>query len=122
MHFMLWFGSFGITQSLGYWQVFMKFCKHLLGVELNYNNAMVYIESGCLPLRFVRIRFKLLRTTNCILKSYYANLTIDCKAKRLCSNLAAFFRLDLYNIGLYYYVNTKNTLCSINIFQLQRKQ
>lgn len=84
----------------------MKFCKRLLGVKSNCNNAMVYIELGCLPLRCVRsIRtikywFKLLGTTNCILKSCYVNLTIDCKAKRSCSNWAAFIRSELYSIGL----------------------
>lgn len=84
----------------------MKFCKRLLGVKANCNNAMVYIELGCLPLRCVRIIrmikywFKLLGTTNCILKFCYVNLTIDCKAKRSCSNWAAFIRSELYSIGL----------------------
>lgn len=106
-------------------KVFMKFCKRLLGVKSNCNNAMVYIELGCLPLRSVRIIrivkywFKLLGTTNCILKSCHLNLTIDCtKAKRSCSNWAAFIRSELYSIGLIVnYRNTKNTLCSKNIFQ-----
>lgn len=88
-------------------KVFMKFYKRLLGVKSNCNNAMVYIELGCLPLRSVRIIrivkywFKLLGTTNCILKSCHVNLTIDCtKAKRSCSNWAAFIRSELYSIGL----------------------
>ena len=64
-------------------KVHLDFCKNILGVTRRTNDVMVYIETGRIPLRFVRLIrmfkfwFKLFASENCILREIYSVMLIE---------------------------------------------
>ena len=94
--------------------------KDLSSVKNSTNSALVYMETGRLPLStYRRIRmfkywFKLLSTDNCILKSMYNVLLTACESGRNFKlNWVNFIKTELNALGLGYMWSFQDQL-SIN--------
>ena len=101
-------------------KIHVKYCKRLLSVKNSTNSALVYMETGRLPLStYRRIRmfkywFKLLSTDNCILKSMYNVLLTACESGRNFKlNWVNFIKTELNALGLGYMWSFQDQL-SIN--------
>ena len=66
-------------------KIHLDFLRYVLGVRRNTNRVMLYFETGRLPLHIKRIIrmfkywFKLLQTSNCVLKPAYEFLHSECE-------------------------------------------
>ena len=92
-----------------------------MGVRRNTNRVMLYFETGRMPLYIKRIIrkywFKLLQTSNCVLKAAYDFLHSECENSnfRGC-NWASNIKNQLFNLGLNYmwldqYNNLDSRVC-----------
>ena len=76
----------GYTKSKQLERIHLKFCKNILNVKLSTSNVGVYGELGRYPLylcrftRLVKYWFKLIYTSNCVLKTAYMLSLNDCIA------------------------------------------
>ena len=101
-------------------RVHMNYCKNILGVKLSTNNVMIYQELGRLPLIFARkckifkYWFKLLNTSNCILKNCYNYLYCDLERcpNNKC-NWLYFIKNELFLIGLGDVWYSQNLICDL---------
>ena len=98
-------------------KVHLDFCKNILGVTRRTNNVMVYIETGRLPLRFVRLIrmfkfwFKLLTSENCILREIYSVMFNECENPTPPRNNWLFnIKEELSRLGLAYLWHEQKTL------------
>ena len=90
-------------------KIHVKYCKRLLSIKNSTNSALVYMETGRLPLythrkiRMFKYWFKLLNTDNCILKTMYNVLLTACDSGRnLKLNWVNFIKTELNALGLSY--------------------
>ena len=88
-------------------RIHLNYCKNILKVKSTTNNVMVYYELGRLPLLYTRkcrifkYWFKLLCTTNCILKNCYNFLydeLLKCPSNK--TNWLYFIKNELLRVGL----------------------
>ena len=104
-------------------KIHLDFLRYVLGVRRNTNRVMLYFETGRLPLHIKRIIrmfkywFKLLQTSNCVLKAAYDFLQSECENPnfRGC-NWASNIKNQLFNLGLNYmwldqYNNLDSRVC-----------
>ena len=90
-------------------KVHLDFCKNLLGVSRRTNNVLIYIETGRMPLKYVRLIrmfkfwFKLLNSNNCILSEIYSSMFDDCENNNVrCNNWLHYIKQELSLLGLGY--------------------
>ena len=110
-------------------KVHLDFCKNILGVTRRTNNVMVYIETGRLPLRFVRLIrmfkfwFKLLTSENCILREIYSAMLIECENPTPPRNNWLFnIKEELSRLGLAYLWHEQAILSSDVHFPVIRQR
>ena len=74
-----------INMHHNYFNTPFDFLRYVLGVQRNTNRVMLYFETGRMPLyinhfiRMFKYWFKMLQTSNCVLKAAYDFLQSECE-------------------------------------------
>ena len=93
----------GVHKSPMIERVHLDYCKMLLTVKRTTSNVMVYFELGRFPLqyernyRILKFWFKILISDNCILRSCYKELVLNCSK---CMNWATYVKRLIYSLGM----------------------
>lgn len=88
-------------------KVHLEYIKFVLSVKKNTNTAIVYFETGRLPMKTIRMFrifkfwFKLLQSQSCILQSCYKMLYNECESSLApAENWVSVIKNKLFEIGL----------------------